>query len=134
MTDTTSSPTMPPRPPLPETVSVAAPASSASPEASANESSAPGAAVAPRAPRRRGLVIGGIVVAAVLALGGAFGGGVATGFAVSQSQVGTGTFTPGDFPGGGPQMGPGGRGTEQGSVPTRPDEEGDSSSSEEGTS
>lgn len=130
MTDTTSSSTMPPRPPLPEHAVTAVPVSSAP------ASSAPGVAPASRTPRRRGLVIGGIALAVVLALGGAFGGGVATGFAVSQSQVGTGSFTPGDMPGGGggPQMGPGGQGTEQGSVPTRPDEEGDSSSTEEGSS
>jgi hypothetical protein len=92
-------------------------------------------ASAPR--RRRGLVIGAIVAGGVLALGAAFGGGVATGWAVAGAQ--TSQVAPGGFPGGeqdgnGPGFGQGGQPPQQGTMPTRPDEDSSSGEDEDGAS
>lgn len=86
-------------------------------------SSAPAAAVASPAPwHRRPLAIGGIAVGIVVLLGLTFGGGVATGWAISSAQS-PASFSPGEMPGGGPQMGEGGGRPDQGTLPTRPDEQ-----------
>ncbi|MEV7693665.1 hypothetical protein AB0N73_10095 [Microbacterium sp. NPDC089189] len=111
------------QPQTPPTTTGAAPAV---PLTAPSSAPAPAAAAAPR--RRRPLVIGGVAAGVVLVLGLTFGGGVATGWAVSSSQ-GPAGFTPGEMPGGGPQMGQGGVRPDQGTLPTRPDDQSDDSGS-----
>ncbi|QCQ16915.1 hypothetical protein [Microbacterium sp. RG1] len=125
-TSTTPSPAPPTSAPAPPTMAAADAAASYTPP------TAPEATPTRVQSRRpRGLVIGAIAAGAVLALGASFGGGIATGWALSgtasTSQFQDGGFGPGGSAGDGerPEFGQGGPGGPQqdGTMPTRPDED-----------
>ncbi len=125
-TPTTRSTVAPVPAPAPPTMAAADAAAAYTPP------TAPEAAPTRMQPRRsRGLVIGAIAAGAVLTLGASFGGGIATDWALSgtasTSQFQEGGFGPDGSSGGErPEFGQGGSGGPQqqdGTIPTRPDDD-----------